>query len=308
MSPLSDEFDVQAREHALSPEVVDNRIAAAALHGRLRPVLEPRIAIHLDAATQLLDYLDRAHTDIADKTDLALDGDTRQAAVWVVSGRCIGLGRAVVHLLRGGFCAEAAAQARVLHEANRVLGAIGDIYERALLGQWLEDADRKWVRPWECRDAGERQRARNASTIEANKANAEAAGDLRAAAALQAIIDSGSLERTDIIGEGSRKIYDVLSRIGHNRRSGTTDAVSVPLRRMATGPHPDLVMRGEYVDGLGRIIEEVALYVGQALGRFYGPGFFTAKIKPLVIGLLHRVREDAPLDPDTLRQLARAAR
>ena len=49
------------------------------------------------------------------------------------------------------------------------------------------------------------------------------------------------------------------------------------------------------IDGYaGHIIEEALLLVGDALGRFHGPGWFTTNVKPLVESL-QRLRDVAPL-------------
>ena len=93
---------------------------------------------------------------------------------------------------------------------------------------------------------------------------------------------------------------DVLSRIAHTRRSGVRDAVSVELREMATGPHPDPVIHADYVEYAGHVIEEVLLAVGDALGRFYGAGWFATNVKPLIESLT-RLRQMVPLGPESGR-------
>jgi hypothetical protein len=45
------------------------------------------------------------------------------------------------------------------------------------------------------------------------------------------------------IARAALQIYDVLSRVAHTRRSGTSDSLPVGLRTMATGPHPDPAVR-----------------------------------------------------------------
>jgi hypothetical protein len=46
------------------------------------------------------------------------------------------------------------------------------------------------------------------------------------------------------------------------------------LRMMATGPHPSPAIRASYADYAGRVIEEVLLVVGDALGPLPRTGWF----------------------------------
>jgi hypothetical protein len=104
------------------------------------------------------------------------------------------------------------------------------------------------------------------------------------------------------IGHTRRTIYDMLSKIGHTRRSGLRDAVAPPLRRMATGPHPNVLIRGDYALWATYVIKEVLMSVGEVLSRFAGPGYFQDQVRPL-IDALEQVRRARPLDNETLEQL-----
>src|SRR4051812_20954068 len=72
-----------------------------------RQLLEPLIAAHLDACAAALTELEQAHRLVADGTSLELDAETRQAAMWLVTGRCIGLARASHDLIDAGYVFEA---------------------------------------------------------------------------------------------------------------------------------------------------------------------------------------------------------
>ncbi len=125
-------------------------------------------------------------------------------------------------------------------------------------------------------------------------ARAVAEGNSDRASAIAAQLELPGIEHVGAMADASRQIYDVLSRIGHTRRSGTRDALTVPLRRMVTGPHPDPMIRADYVLWSIHVIEEVLLLVGEVLSRFVEPDYFQQQIKPL-IDALAAVRAAHPL-------------
>ncbi len=252
----------------------------------------------------MVDALDAWHRQIADESNLTLDGDSRQAATWLVAGRCIGLARAVLALLEAGFTAEAAAEVRVLHEATRLLWVLADEDEPELLRRWLADEDNRWVRPWEARIAGDRQRERVAERLPDALKEAEAHGDTESAAQLAEAIRTARLDEDGVLAANSLQIYDVLSRIGHIRRSSMRDSLSTALRQMATGPHPDPLVRAEYVEWVSHIIEEVVLAVCDALGPFF-PGGSAITLMRKLVGALDLARAEAPLDAVTRASIAR---
>jgi hypothetical protein len=295
-------LNVLARGRDLPDDIRRAREQAVALAEQRSRILQPRIDAHLKACRLALDAVEAAHQHIADGTDLDLLGDSRQAAVWVMAGRCIGLSRAVLVLLRDGFGAEAAAEARTLHEATRLLDALADEDEPELLERWLADDDKQWVRPWETREARERMRERLEAALSEGKRRAEEARRAELAAQLEEAMRSAGMEQPRATVKASRTIYDVLSRIGHSRRSGVRDAVSLPLRQMATGPHPDPIIRAEYVEWSSHVIEEVVRSVGDACARFFGGDYYNRGVKP-IIDALATVRDSHPLDPATLEDL-----
>src|SRR5207245_1651314 len=113
---------------------------------------------------------------VADQSDLDLAADTRQVAVWLMSGRLIALGRAAIALLRAGYGAEVAPTLRVMHETSRVLHAVTDRGEADLLERWLADDDQRHVRPKHARKALDRIRLRTVGSMEQMKHRATELG------------------------------------------------------------------------------------------------------------------------------------
>jgi hypothetical protein len=259
------------RRRDLPSDVSELRELAAGRYDASREKIESRIEAHVTACRVAIDFLDATHTKIADGTDLDLEADTRQAAAWILAGRCIGLARALLNLLEDGFAAESVPTMRTLHETNRLLWAVSE--EDEMAHRWIVDDDKKYVRPREARESGERSRAELHAALRAMKAQAEQEGLHDEAARMQDAIDSLSADEGARMVAAARQIYDMLSRIGHSRRSGMSDALHPELRRMVTGPHPDPSVRGGYVEYGTSLIEETLIHVGVALGRFFDGRF-----------------------------------
>lgn len=273
------EYDLEPKiaRQELSADVITNRARAAEEYEHFEAILRPRVDAHVATYGMALDVLAGFHQQLADTLDFDVTGDTRQAAVWQMSGRCVGLARALLYLVRVGFCAESIPTARALHEADRLLDAFADPDEDELLRQWLRDSD--WIPPREARKA----RARIEEKLD------------------EAMRDAGVPPIRQTV-DLSSDLYGNLSKAGHHRRPWVADAVSVPLRQMATGPHPDPVRRAGYVEWAGHVIEEAVQTVGDAFVRFYGAGFFMKQIAPLVTSF-KAIREAQPLSPEVLRDL-----
>lgn len=286
-------LNMPVRAQPLSNSVVAARDTADRQHKATAATVGPRIEAHLKAGRIAIETLRAAHQHIGDHTDLDLVGDTRQAAVWIVAGRCLGLSNALMDLLGSGYGAEAMPTARALHEATRLLDAFTDDGDDSLLTRWLADEDQQWVRPKETRQAREDMVGRLRATMAESLQEAEAADDVERVAQLTTAIAEMDATPKGHLWRMSRSIYDV-SRIGHTRRAGTRDSVSAPLRQMVTGPHPDPLIRGEYVEWSSALVEEVMLSVGDALGRFFGPSYFKESVRP-IISALQAVRAAHPL-------------
>jgi hypothetical protein len=131
------ELNPRVTARNLPPRITRNRLEQAARDAADQPRLEQPIAAHVAERRIALDALATAHQELADKCDLNLTGNTRPAAVWQMAGRCLGIARALICLVEQGFTAEMLHLGRAPHEATRLLSALGDREEDALLLQWL---------------------------------------------------------------------------------------------------------------------------------------------------------------------------
>lgn len=213
-----------------------------------RAILEPLIEAHLSSYDLALTELERAHRLIADQTDLELDAERREAALWLVLGRCIGLARAGRALVAAGFTLESVPVLRSMHEAARLLALIGHPGEDDVVDRWLHG--RKLSR---------------GDVMAAIRRQEEAA---RLDMIKEGIAPPG---RTGAYFEGQ---YGRWSEIAHHRRRHMLDQVSVPARIMATGPHLDWRARASAVDHFGWYVTELVSTGGYAIARLLGPEWF----------------------------------
>jgi len=271
--PLSEHDDLTPTisRRPLPDDVQQRRREQAERAQQEQALYEPRIAAHITAHRLALDALEWFHQERADVLDFDLVADTGPAASWQMAGRCIGIARLMLDALDLGYCGEVVILARSLHEATRLLDAFGYDDHNTVLRTWLADDGRDWVRPKAARiaiDAYE-QRLEDAMT---------AAGER-------------PLKRT---AELSRRIYDQQSQAAHNRRSFVQNGVSPELRVMARGPELDWLRRATTVDSMCRVVEEAVMSVGEAIERFYGEGFYSTHVKPLIAGF-EAIRAAQPL-------------
>ena len=259
------------RQRDLPREVVGQREAAAALHDAERVGLQPAIDAHLAAYDAVIDDLVSTHRSIADTTDLDIADDTRWAAMWLLSGRCLAIARVLIHDMRGGFASEAIGSVRALHEANQLLMALSFRKEDADLKKWLAG---EWVRP---------------------KTARQVIGRIQQWIEEQARESGIEPEPGDLVELG-RDLYDNLSQIAHHCRDGLRDSFSPTLRNFAYGPHPSAGIRASYVNYVGEQLEETLLMVGDSFASLLGRWYYAKKVKPLQ-QQLKAVRERFPL-PD----------
>jgi len=131
-------------------EVIRNRETQAARNAVERTRIEPRIDAHIHAHRLALDHLANVHQWIADTYDFDVVGDTRPAALWQMSGRCIGIGRLILDALQLGYTSEVLHLGRALHEADGLLEAFYMQNEDTLVRRWIAG---EYVRPAEVRQA-----------------------------------------------------------------------------------------------------------------------------------------------------------
>ena len=190
-----------------------------------RRILEPLIDCHLTACDAALTELEHAHRLIAYDTALELDGETRQAAMWLVTGRCIGLARASHELIAAGYVFEVVTLLRSLHEAERLLTLVTLRGEDDVIQRWLEG---RHIPRGEIMPAINRQ--------------AEAA---RVEMSQQGIVPPGTTKTQ------MERLYGRSSEVAHHRRRHMLTQVALSARIMVTGPHPDWRARAMVADHYG---------------------------------------------------------
>lgn len=265
--------------------VVQARRAAAADDARNEEVARPRIEAVLTACKLVAQELERLHQLYADRTDADLTGYSRASALWLLSGRLLGLHRALLVQVEAGICNEALITSRAIHEAARVLFAFGATTADDLVRVWLDDEGRHgYVKQGPARAAEERYQDELAEAM-----------------------DRAGVPRLPSVREKTETLYDLMSRAAHNRRSSCLDSVSPPGRMMAYGRHPSPIRRAAYVSWAESMTGEVVNAVGDALRALFSqPRFFTDRIEPLRREL-EAVRMSAPLDEASIRRAAGTA-
>lgn len=231
----------------------------------------PAIDAHIAAHRLALDFLAETHQWIADEFDFDLDGDTRPAAIWQMSGRCLGIGRLILDALQLGYTAEVMHLARALHEANRLAAIFGTEEGTELVRKWLADEGDEWVRPSEVRIAEEQFEERLARAM-------QDAG-------------LGTLERT---AERSREIYGHHSQAAHHRRRWTQDAVVPRLRTMLRGRSTWWIRRAGTTAPMLAVVEESVIAVGDALQPFLPEGWYAQRVTPF-FEAFQALRQSQPL-------------
>jgi hypothetical protein len=231
-------------------------------------ILRPLIDAHLTAYQATLNELDEAHRLVADNLELDLVGPSREAARWLMAGRCIGLARAGFDLVRLGYSSEALPTVRSLHEATRLLGVFTHRGEDDLVSRWLKG---RHVDRGAIMHASDRQE--------------------------QAI-------RVEMIQSGhkpplaTKKHFDGQhgrwSEFAHHRRRHIVNQVSEPARLMATGPHPDWRSRAAAVDHFGDSLLELVVVGGSALSKTLGPAWYYDRFQR-TIAALSELKAKVPL-------------
>ncbi len=244
-------------------------------------VAKPRMEAQIAACRMALEQLKAWHRRIADRTDLDLAAYSRGSALWLVSGRSLGLLEALIVQAEAGIDTEAMVTARTLHEANRVLLVFCDPDEEELLRLWLDDEGKQnFVR------AGAARKAQGRWEDKLDEAMRD-----------QELPSIGST--VDL----SAQVYDRMSRVAHNRRSTCISGLWEDGREFAYGRQPSVIRRAAVVEWISSMTGEVLNCVGDALRAFYGEGFFVKEIAPLVLSVT-AVRETSPLDEASIRSEA----
>jgi hypothetical protein len=254
----NDELQPPTRRTGLPDQVRRDRERQAAVDEIDRRRYEPAIRANIAAHRIALDALAKTHQILADEYDFDVVGDTRQAAVWQMAGRCIGISRLICDALELGYTADVMHLARALHEADRLLFVFTVPEETKLLRRWLTG---EYVKPQHVRTAELR--------FEKNLARTMREAGLP------------TLKRTDAL---TLEIYDQHSAAAHHRRRWTQDAVTPALRTMIRGRTDSWLRRAGTTAALLAVVEEGVQAVGDGLSSFVGPGWYEESVKPLLEG------------------------
>jgi len=275
-------IDVEVRARELSAHAVQARLNAAADDAANESVARPRIEAVLTACNLVRQQLESFHRRYAEGTDLNLTGYSRASAIWLLSGRVLGLHRAMLVQIQAGICAEAVVTGRAIHEAARILFAFTVRGTDDLVRMWLDDEGRHgYVKQGAAREAEE-----------------------RFSEELARVMTATGLPQIPSTKAMTEEVYDHLSRVAHSRRSSCVDAVWAPGRQMAYGWHPSAIRRAGYASWAAAMTTEVLNAVGDALHHLYGTQkFFTEEIVPLRASV-EAVRQSAPLDEKSIRRAA----
>jgi hypothetical protein len=249
-----DELNPRVTVRQLPPRIARNRLEQSAKDTADRARYEQPIAAHLQARRIALDMLEDAHQALADGCDLDLTGSTRPAAVWQMAGRCLGIARALILLVEAGYTAEVLHLGRTLHEATRLLSALGDPEEDDLLRKWLAG---KYVSPGVVRAAEERYEQRLAVVMTAEGRQ--------------------ELPRT---GQVTKKIYVKMSEAGHHQRPAVEGDVAPLLRTMVRGSDPTWERRAAAAGVMLSIVGEAIDSAGDALALFHGRSWYDEHVRP----------------------------
>jgi hypothetical protein len=270
------------RSRPIPAEVARLRIEATADDAANSAVAQPRIEAVLTACKLVAQRLEELHEAYVDLTDLDPAGYSRAAAIWLLSGRILGLHRALLTHVEAGIGDEAAVTGRAIHEASRLLFAFGGPAEQDIVRLWLDDEGRHGY----------------------VKQGAARAAERRYEDALAAAMERAGLPRINSVTSKTEEMYDKLSRVAHSRRSSCLATWWGPGRKMAYGVHPSAIRRAGAVAWASSMTGEVINAVGDALRALYSqPQFFSDQIAPLQKAL-DSVRESAPLDEPSIRQAA----
>ncbi len=271
-----DDTKISLRE--LPDSVVAARLDQAQVQGLVWSVAEPRIKAVLGTCRTILQDLEDRHRRFAEITDLDLSGYSRGSALWLLSGRLIGLHRALLILIDAGIDSEALVTGRAIHEGARVLYAFGVPDADDLVRTWLDDQGRHgYVKQRAAREAQDRFEKQVDDALK----------------------EQGlpSFDRTSPLTE---ELYDQMSRAAHNRRSSCLEGLNDPARRFSYGVQQDPFRRGESAIWAASMTGEIINSVGDALRALYGTNaYFAKQIAPLFLAL-HAVRDEFRLDRDSL--------
>ena len=242
----------------LPSEVVDARQRSSAEEEARLEAIRPELDAAIKTARDALEWLDRAHALVADRSDISLSPNTgtRAQALWETSAAAIGLGHAFIDLVALGYHAQTIPTYRAIFELLGLIGVLGDVHEDEFLTEWLDNGE---VRQREVRQAAKRESDRVREQLEAGGFS-------------EAVADAEQL---------MKNLYGPLSDSSHGRRVSVRAYISETLRQAATRAHPSALERLVGVEGSLLLLEDLVQVVGDALGFLYGGTFFADYVRPL---------------------------
>jgi hypothetical protein len=181
--------------------------------------------------------------------------------------RALSLGRALVHLVRGGYGVETFATARSIHETNRLLIVFCEPSEEQLTRQWL---DGKTPKP--------------STVARAVKRVDEARSRRRGSEGLEPLPPEGGM---------NARLYAALSEGGHTSRKSMDRSIAYAQRTAVIGPNPDFGVRAYYAQWAVSVVWEIVFAVGHTLLIGYGSKFYGEVLQPL----LDQLRDLTDRDP-----------
>jgi hypothetical protein len=257
----------------LPDEVVSARERQHEADAAIEAIVTARIEAHLHVMAAVLDTLRDQHKRVVEETDFEPLEKTRQSAAWLIAGRCISLGYAIVVCLRAGVTTDVAPLVRTLHEANGALRIMMNADETKLHRKWLRDG---YFSANDLRLA--QKRMEDSAAVEM---------------LMRGVAPPGRTDELDGL------VYGQWSRIAHNRRSGILESYQAALREFAYGTHPDPLFRGVWAGYGAHVMHEVTITVGAMLTKVFGRHLWMAYIEP-AISALDRLQREHPLNPSAL--------
>ena len=227
-------------------------------------VIEARMTVHLGLCDEAVDALVDLHQRVSSAFAAHLYAKDRSTAIWELSGNALGLARAYLVLLRGGYVPAAGVMARALHEALSGLQAVADPVNNSVRENYFAERG-----------------------IKAESARKSVQGTQRRAEAEGAAIDGD-------IRSMAGQIYTGLSAYAHNGRGAVREAVGTH-GLFAYGPHPDASLRAAHVSYASTLIVQLVRQVSSNLSLFGG---FTGADRSLgepLIARLEGLDEQHPL-------------
>lgn len=210
-----------------------------------------------------------------DHSDLDIEGETRAAVLWALSGRSISLGYALITQVEAGFGVETYPIARTIHEVNMLIRVFVQPEGDEILRAWLRGHQPK------------------ASRIRSLILRIEARDDARRQA--------DGLPPIDPDNGMYASLYEGLSSATHTTRESILSSISPTRRLMLMGPSPDWYMRAYFTGHCGEVIWEIAWVVSHdltyALGEDLGQGIFEG-----IEAWLNEVDESHPLPEEQARR------